>query len=145
MPIKRAQLQEAARLACYSAYAAYTATLRGDVPAGSHKNFDPVVGEPVVEVSTISMWDDPERYAVREEFAHLRDVLNCIGTLERIAWEPCHTPEEWEELKTEGEEVPKQKAWYIRTLDGREFRWENANFIRVPNTRDFRVMNPIED
>ncbi len=138
MPTK-AQLQEAARLACYSAYAAYMATLRGDVPAWSHKNFEPVVGQPVVEISTMGMWGaDPAKY--KPEHAHLANVLNCIGTLERIAAEPVWTEAEW---KAEGETgpIPTQKVWYIRTLDGREFRWENATFIRVPNTRNFRIMN----
>ncbi len=139
MPIK-AQLQEAARWAAYSAYGAYMATLRGDVPAWSHKNFEPEVGQPVVEISTIGMWDEPERYAAKEEYAHLSNVLNCIGTLERIAAEPVWTEEEWKEGGDTGP-IPTQKVWYIRTLDGREFRWENATFIRVPNTRNFRVMN----
>ena len=144
MPTTRAQLQQAARLACYSAYAAYMATLRGDVPAGSHKNFEPVVGMPVVEISTIGMWDNLDRYKLDPSREHLRDVLNCIGTLERTANEPLYTPEQWTEMgESEDDPISSQKAWYIRTLDGREFRWENATFIRVPNTHDFRVMNLI--
>ena len=138
----RAQLQEAPRLACYGAYAAYMATLRGDVPAGSHQNFDPIVGVPVVEISTMGMWDDARDFP--PDRAHLKDVLNCIGTLEKIAMEPIWTPEQWKEMgESESDPISTQKAWYIRTLDGREFRWENARFIRVPNARDFRVMNLI--
>ena len=144
MPITRVQLQQAARLAAYSAYAAYMATLRGDVPAGSHQNFQPEVGVPVVEISTIGMWDNLVHYKLDESREHLRDVLNCIGTLERIANEPLYTPEQWVEMgESENDPISSQKAWYIRTLDGREFRWENALFIRVPNARDFRVMNLI--
>ncbi len=143
----RAQLQEAARLACYAAYAAYSAALRGDVPTGSYRNFDPVVGQPVVESSTLGLWDDPERWA-KGERAHLNDVLNCIGVLERIEEEPICTEEHWRDAESgygagPDEPVPKERAWYLRTLDGREFRWVNASFIRVPNSRYFRVMNPI--
>jgi len=136
----REQLQAAARLAAYGAYAAYVATLRGDVPAGSHKNFDPVVGAPVVEISTIGMWDDPRPFPT--DRAHLKDVLNCIGTLERITAEPVWTDEDWKEQGESGP-IPTKKVWHIRTLDDRGFRWENATFIRVPNACDFRVMNPI--
>lgn len=130
MEVTEGQLRQAARLACFSAYAAYAATLRGDVPVGSYKNFDPVVGHPVVE------------YAMSRLSS--MDVLDCIGVLERNLREPRFSQEEWNE-NGDGPErpIPDEEVWYIRTLDGREVRWTNALFIRVPDSADFRAMNPI--
>lgn len=128
------QLKEAARLACASAYAAYSATLRGDVPVGSRKNFDAVEGKPVFECM---MWRMGQN-----------NILDCIGVLDRTLREPICSEEHWRDpVNGHGaypeEPVPTEQVWYIRTLDGREVRWTNALFVRVPDGPDFRVMNPI--
>lgn len=130
----KAQLEEAARLVCCAAYAAYMATLRGDVPAGSHKNFEAVVGTTVFECMMFRM--------------KKTGILDCIGVLERMEHEPFCTEEHWRDpVNGHGalisEPVPTEKVWYIRTLDGREVRWTNALFVRVPDSPDFQVMNPI--
>lgn len=129
MSVSKAQLEEAARLVCCSAYAAYMATLRGDVPAGSHKNFDAVVGRTVFEWAMFRMGGR---------------ILDCIGVLERMEREPICTPEQWAaDGEDQNEPIPTEMAWHIRTLDGREVRWTNALFILVPDSPEFRVMNPI--
>lgn len=134
MSITKAQLEEAARLVCCSAYAAYMATLRGDVPVGSSKNFEAIVGRTVFESM---MWRMGKP-----------SILDCIGVLERLEREPICTEEDWRDPVIghgayPNEPVPTEQVWYIRTLDGREVRWTNALFVLVPDSADFRVMNPI--
>ena len=85
-------------------------------------------GDLVVEISTVHLgkmrgddrqWED-------------RDVRG-IGYLLRIAQEPVCTSEEWNEGNEEPEPVPTLTATYLRLLDGREMRWTNAAFVRVPD------------
>lgn len=62
------------------------------------------------------------------------DDLNAVGWLEETAWEKVDfgDPEfVWDE-DAEGEPHPTEQIFYIRTLDGRRFRWSNARFIAVP-------------
>lgn len=139
------QLRQAAKLLGHSAYAAYMTTLRGDVPAGSSKNFEPCVGQWVMETSAWGMFcapDAKERYA--KEHSHVLDPLNFIGVLGRIVAEPSMSAEQWNEGvedKNDWEPVPTEKVYYIKTLDGRDFNWRNCRFIRIPDSHNFRVMN----
>jgi len=36
----------------------------------------------------------------------------------------------------EDEDLPKEKVWYLRLADGREYRWTNASFLAVPTRLD---------
>ena len=75
---------------------------------------DAQIGDLVVEISTL----------------HASQVaVDAVGILESAVYEPAF--DDWDEDK-EGEPCPKETAWYLRTLDGREFRWTNARFIAVP-------------
>jgi len=57
--------------------------------------------------------------------------INKVGWLQRIAHEPRFSNDEWKEM-AEGRPCPTERAYYIRTLDGREFRWTNAQMIALP-------------
>lgn len=129
-----AQLREAARLICCAADAAYMATLRGDVPAGSSENFKPVIGHYVMETGTFGM-------SASEKMPHLGDPLNNVGMLESITQEPVFTQEQWDE-GGDGPDVPipTETVYNLRLLDGRKFSWRNASMIRVPDSRNFKVM-----
>jgi len=106
-------------------YNAYVATLVGH-PARSTERFgdrmkQPQVGDWVTETSTV--------YRSRGT-----EDIDAIGKLEEIAWEPVDfgDPEfVWDEA-IEGGPHPKEKVFYIRTLDGRRFRWVNADFVAAP-------------
>lgn len=131
-------LREAARLIGCAAHAAYMCTLRGDIPAGSSKNFEPQVGRMAMEVSSFYHAFDPAGPT------RGYDPLNAIGVLERIEWEPMASPEKWNdgvEDKSEWETPPNEKVHYLRTLDGREFRWVNSMLILVPDTPQFKAIN----
>lgn len=64
-----------------------------------------------------------------------------FGYLIAVETDNFHTDEEWEEIKAdwEGEDRPQDTFWRLKLLsDGREYRWRNASFIRVPeNIKDF--------
>lgn len=55
--------------------------------------------------------------------------LDGIGILIREAVEPVRELV-WD-IETDGP-LPEERVYYIKTLDGREFRWTNASFIAVP-------------
>ncbi|MBO1023297.1 hypothetical protein IPU75_01050 [Ochrobactrum sp. SD129] len=106
-------------------YTAYKATLVGN-PADVTRKFKeravaPQVGDFVAEVTTISRSDRAAD-------------LNAFGILEEIAKEKVDFGDEdfvWNEDE-EGEPHPLEIVYYIRTLDGRRFRWVNATFIAAP-------------
>lgn len=79
----------------------------------------PAVGDMVLETSTY--------WGSRAAKPPL-NYLDSVGLLEEITSEP--VPMEWDE-KEDGPH-PKEKVHYIRTLDGRRFRWVNASFVRSP-------------
>lgn len=103
-------------------YNAYTATLVGQAPRCVYRLGDRIravaVGDLVVE--TTSIRTGPRQGPLIN--------LDAVGYLEEIAWEPIAV--EWDEV-ADGP-TPTEKIYYIRTLDGRRFRWENANFISAP-------------
>jgi hypothetical protein len=119
------ELEKVATALRHTIYGAYVATLVGS-PAKVTEDFQrrmraPVVGDWVAETSTT--------YRSRGT-----GDLDAVGVLEEIAWEDFvwGNPDfVWDEA-VEGKPHPKEKVFYIRTLDGRRFRWTNANFIAAP-------------
>lgn len=103
-----------------SAYLAYTSNLHGGgwSKFAFFKEID--VGMLVMEVSSM----------------HRRDYdWQRIGYLTEICEQPFHSDDLWEEVKADYEKRPMEKAWKIKLLvDGREFIWTNAMFVRVPVT-----------
>ena len=91
----------------------------------------PAIGDCVVELTTVSGWRD-----------ETPNDIDAVGALLEIVNEPMRqgrsgdqTTEdqpliEWDET-TDGPR-PTELVYYIRTLDGRRFRWANASMIAVP-------------
>lgn len=80
----------------------------------------PNVGDLVMETTTFRMKS--------------RDPREGIGRLVKIAREPFYTRESAKESGyEEGEEIPEETVYYIKLCfdDNREYRWSNANFIKV--------------
>jgi len=113
---------EVLSLLCISAYNHYLSTLVGNpaptVRAALDKMSHPQPGDWVIETSTI--WD---RARDRDRF----------GRLLRTAAEPMWTPEQWAEGGGGADPIPLERIFYIRTADGREYRWRNASFIAIPD------------
>jgi hypothetical protein len=113
-------LQALAKTLRYSIYNAYIATLIGGAPEITTRYSDrarnPKIGDLVVESSTI--------------YRACRD-LDCVGFLEEIAWEKVDFGDHefvWDE-EVERHPHPTERVFYIRTLDGRRYRWNNANMV----------------
>lgn len=107
-------------------YNAYIATLVGS-PAKVTERFgdrmkSPQVGDWVAEVSTM--------YRSRGT-----TDIDALGKLEEIAWEKVAFESDpefvWDEA-VEGRPHPTERVYYIRTLDGRRFRWTNASIVAAP-------------
>ena len=109
-----------------SAYIAYTNTLCGNQSLVARAYYERATGpRPGDLVLEITNWK-----------AH---ILNRIGRLISVGME--NPPPETLDPATYNEEdwgkpYPpyQEKVWRIRTLDGREFRWWNANFIVIPES-----------
>jgi hypothetical protein len=101
------------KLVAAAAYAAYSNTLCGNPSPNQEAYYkrmsNPEVGDLVLEISRLR---GPK-------------VIDSIGRLISITNEPFP---DWED----DEPVPKRDVWTIKTLDDREFRWENCNFIVIP-------------
>jgi hypothetical protein len=129
--IPLARLAKSIALATYSGWMACCCGNQTNLQArlfNQGKKIQP--GDMVVEISTIWVGlpgprnnNNPNHY------------LDSVGVLTKITREPMFTPEEWDE-NTEGEPIPTESVYYLNTLDGREFRWTNCEFIRVPNELD---------
>jgi hypothetical protein len=107
---KKLQIYE---LLVKSAYAAYIATLIGNAPPATHKQYkffsNPSIGDLVLEVTTIGHKN--------------RDITQNMGHLIRIE-------------KAKNGNIFEDK-WVIKTLyHNKEFAWSNANFIRVLDIED---------
>lgn len=108
------------------AYNCITNAMIGDAPLVVRRAYErmknPSVGDWVIEASTI------------HEFRHLNGAdLNGIGVLEEIAWEKVDFEDPafvWDE-EAEGAPHPTERVYYIRTMDGRRFRWTNATIVAV--------------
>ncbi len=105
-------------------YAAYRATCVGQRAPVTEKYYTrtsaPQIGDLVIETTTIG--------GMRHQNA---TDLDGIGLLEEVAWEKVvfSDPEfVWDEAEN-GRPHPTERVTYIRTLDGRRFRWVNACFV----------------
>lgn len=127
--MNKRELEELARVIGLSAYNAEGAALVGD-PAPVTEAFykrtqDVRIGDWVVERTTIAM---------SVSNTHYRPALDAVGRLIKITEEKVAFDDPdfvWDE-KEEGRPHPTEKCVYIRTLDGREFRWTNASFLSIP-------------
>lgn len=68
---------------------------------------------------------------------HLKNQnIKRIGRLEKIVLEErFYSDEAKKEFLDHGEEIPKEKCYYIRLIDGTEFKWTNCSFIKIPTER----------
>jgi hypothetical protein len=119
-----ASQRELARIIRTVTYNAYIATLVGSAPPCTLKFNEflrkPEFGQWVMETTTVGMGN--------------RSDLDGVGILLRITQEPVVFSDPdfaWDE-EVEGQPHPTEACTYIRTIDGREFRWTNASFIAVP-------------
>lgn len=108
-------------------YNAYGNTLIGSAPKAITDAYNrmknPQVGDWVIESTTV----DGMRHANATD-------LDGVGILEDIAQEKVDfgdNAEVWDE-EVEGEPHPTETVYYIRTIDGRLFRWTNATIIAAP-------------
>lgn len=131
-------LERLARQIVTMAYNAHSAVLVGRAPDCVHelrKRFDDIKeGDLVVETTTANMDG-------RRGEKHFRPALDAVGYLIKITWEPVVWGDPdfvWDEA-VEGRPEPTEKCVYIRTLDGREFRWTNASFISCPTEWPMRT------
>lgn len=100
-------------------YSSYSATLVGGAAEVTRRQFQrmssPQIGDLAAEQTTIYISPD----------------IDAVGIIEEIAEEPVIFDDEefvWD-AEVEGKPHPLERVFYIRTLDGRRFRWTNANFI----------------
>lgn len=114
-----ATIASAMRIAAYNAY---VCTLIGNPPGivvkAGERIKTPRVGDWVIETSTVWM---------------SRPHLDGIGILEAIEMEPVVYSDPdfvWDEA-TEGRPHPTERVYYLRTMDGRRFRWTNASMVGV--------------
>ena len=107
------------KCAVHIAYTYSLAALLDRSTAQRHRDFDhPNVGQLVMELSTVYIDD-------------LDDVR--FGYLVSDQQEPMFTEKEWAEVSDQYECRPTERVFRIRSIrTGAEFRWTNANFIRVP-------------
>lgn len=126
------ELEQIARAIVLSNYHAYVNTLVGTAPQCVHdltnRYRDIRPGDFVIEITTALMFDRG------------RSSLDAVGQLLRITQEPADfgDPEFiWNE-EEEGCPHPTERCTYIRTFDGREFRWTNASFISIPTEYPMR-------
>lgn len=129
--MKRDDLEKLARAIVTMAYNASGALYMGK-PTGRvedlRRRFDDIqVGDLIVETSSALMDG-------RRGEKNYRPALDALGYLVKVTWEPVVWGDPdfvWDEA-AEGKPEPTEKCTYIRTLDGREFRWTNASFISCP-------------
>lgn len=116
-------LEHAAALIAASALTLRHAVLCGSPTPNQRDIYErmhaPQDGDWVCETSTLGGW------GARKDMS----PLDAVGRLVRTAREKMPI-EEWDE-QTDGP-WPTEKVWYVRTLDGREFRWVNADFVAIP-------------
>lgn len=103
-----------AKLIRSAAHAAYILALGSRSPGAFNRFKNPKPGDWVWESST-AYWEDR--------------AWNAVGKLLRVEQEPIAM--EWDEDK-DGPR-PTERVWYIELLDGRESRWVNAEFLKVPD------------
>lgn len=129
----RTTLLQLATMMRGAGYNAYIATLVGS-PAQvterlNKRMMSPQVGDLVFESTTFGG-------VMRHKGG---DDLDGVGILEEIAMIPVvyDDPEfVWDEV-AEGMPHPTEKAWRIRTFDGRLFTWTNASIVAIVTDRRF--------
>lgn len=121
--MKKSLLEPIALAIANAAYNAYSHTLVGRAPPSVlalHDRLKDIrIGDIVVEITALHT---PGRSA-----------LNAVGNLLRVTQEPVVFDDKsfvWDD-EAEGRPHPRELCTYIQTLDGREYRWTNANFISV--------------
>lgn len=133
--IKPIALEAVATALRRNIYCAYSATLVGSPAEVTRRYSDrartPQIGDMVIEASTV--------YGMRHENA---TDLDGVGILEEISQERVIFDGDpdfvWDE-EEEGHPHPTEKVFYIRTLDGRRFRWTNANMVAA--VTDLKLMS----
>lgn len=120
-------LREAARLLQQTTVVAWGNVLIGSAPPcvqnAYEKMKNPEVGSWVCEITTAGMRG--------------RDPLDAVGVLEKVAAEKIDFNDPdfvWDE-EEEGRPHPTETVYYLRTLDGREFRWSNATLVTILTKR----------
>ncbi len=58
------------------------------------------------------------------------DCAAAVGWLDRVEQEPAFAEDEWD-IETDGP-MPLERVVYIKTIDGRDYRWVNCSFVQVP-------------
>lgn len=115
------------RRAIYNAYRATIGSNTEAMRAYQARANQPRVDDLVIEATSI--------HRVRHEG---ETDLDGIGTLEKIAWEPIGLGDPdfaWDEVE-EGPR-PKEEAFYLRSFDGRRFRWIDAQIVAAVSGIDF--------
>lgn len=111
-------LEPIARLLQHATNTAWSLALQGTPRSDdAYKHMGNIKpGDMVMETSTALMQSRP--------------ALDGIGELLRVVQEDVPF-DDWN-VDTDGP-IPKERVYYIKTLDGREFRWTNATFVKVPD------------
>lgn len=126
-PVELQALATNMRRAIYSAYKATLGCNNEVMQAYQARANNPRVGDMVIEATTI--------YRIRHKGG---TDLDGIGTLEEIAWEPVGIADPeftWDEAE-DGERL-SEEVFYLRTFDGRRFRWFDAQIIAAVTDIDF--------
>lgn len=111
-----------------SAYSAWTLSLCSANLDAFNWFKNPQPGDLVIETSTAArIHSDRFPAAWRAE-----TLKKSIGRLVDKAVEPFHDEATWAEVKDGYSERPMQTVWYVQNVDGSTCRWENADFVRVP-------------
>lgn len=115
-----------------AAYTQWSNTLIGNAPKcvlDTHDQMkNPRIGDWVIEASTMGGGRNPDS-----------SDLDGVGILEEVAEERIEM--EWDEA--ENGPHPTEGVYYIRTMDGRRFRWHNASIIAVPTYRPLLVRDAL--
>lgn len=126
--MKTIPLERLAKELAQSIHRAWELSLAGHKAA--HDSFEQMkavsVGDMVVETSTFY------NVATDGKWRGQGSVLDTVGILDEVAQEKVEIAE-WDE-EADGP-WPTETVYYILTLDGRRYRWVNANFVRAPRYR----------
>jgi hypothetical protein len=112
-----------------AAYSAWSLALGSRDLRAFHWFKSPQPGDMVIETSTLHLVYG-ERFVARRD----ETLQKSVGRLVKKAVEPFHDDATWEEIKDGYGARPMQTVWYVANLDGTSCRWENADFVRIPET-----------
>ncbi len=118
------------RLVEVNAYCVWSAVLCGNQNPRQQRMYERMkdykIGDLVMEISTIWFKGTDSRFDTSR-------AASRIGVLKNKTREPFP---DWDE-EEQGEPSPLEEVHYIETLDGRMFRWTNANFVAIPDDMDW--------